>query len=59
MSLSSICSVNNCKRASACLCLHCDQKVCSKHFNDHQTEVNNELIPLVDRVNQCRIMIYV
>jgi hypothetical protein len=49
-----LCSVDGCKRAVACLCRHCDKDVCSKHFNEHQIEVNNELIPIADRLNECR-----
>jgi hypothetical protein len=46
------CSVDGCKRAVTCLCRHCQNDVCSKHFNEHQVEVNNELIPLTDRLNE-------
>ena len=52
------CSVQDCKRAATCLCLHCNEKVCSKHFNEHLIEINNELLPLTDRINQCKRFIF-
>jgi hypothetical protein len=48
-----ICSVDGCKRAVTCLCRHCQKDVCAKHFNEHQSEVNNQLIPVTDRLNEC------
>ncbi len=48
-----VCSIDGCKRAVTCLCRHCQKDVCSKHFNEHQIQVNNELIPVTDRLNEC------
>lgn len=56
-SLRATCSIEGCKRAVTCLCRHCDQDVCSKHFNEHQTEVNNQLIPFADRLNECNYLL--
>lgn len=47
-----ICSVEGCKRAVACLCRHCQANVCVKHFNEHQNQVNEQLIPFTDRLNE-------
>jgi DNA repair exonuclease SbcCD ATPase subunit len=55
----SSCSVDGCKRSIACLCRHCEKDVCSKHFNEHQIEVNNELIPITDRLNECKDLFFV
>ncbi len=49
-----ICSIEGCKRAVSCLCRHCQKNVCAKHFNEHQSEVNNQLIPVTDRLNECK-----
>jgi hypothetical protein len=48
-----ICSVDGCKRAVTCLCRHCQKDVCAKHFNEHQIQVNDQLIPVTDRLNEC------
>ena len=53
-----ICSIDGCKRAITCLCRHCEQDVCKKHFNEHQTEVDNQLIPIADRLNECRVVFF-
>lgn len=52
--MASVCSIDGCKRAVTCLCRHCQKDVCSKHFNEHQIQVNNELIPITDRLNECK-----
>ena len=52
MASTTICAVNDCKRAATCLCHHCENNVCSKHFNEHQAQINNELLPLTDRLNE-------
>ncbi len=52
MASTAICSINDCKRAATCLCHHCKKNVCSKHFNEHQAQINNELFPLTDRLNE-------
>ncbi len=52
--MASTCSIDGCKRAVTCLCRHCQKDVCSKHFNEHQIQVNNELIPITDRLNECK-----
>jgi len=52
-----ICSMDGCKRAVTCLCRHCQKDVCSKHFNEHQIQVNNELIPITDRLNECKNLV--
>ncbi len=46
------CSIDDCKRAAKCLCHHCNKNVCSRHFTEHQLQINNELVPLTDRLNE-------
>ena len=46
------CTLDDCKRAVVCLCRHCQQDVCLKHFNEHQSEVNNELLRVTDSLNE-------
>jgi hypothetical protein len=47
-----VCAIGDCKRAAICLCHHCCQNVCFKHLGEHQEEINKELIPLTDRLNE-------
>jgi hypothetical protein len=50
--MASACSIRDCKRAATCLCHHCHQNVCFKHLSEHQVQINNELLPLTDRLNE-------
>ncbi|CAM4762755.1 unnamed protein product [Rotaria magnacalcarata] len=56
-SSSSVCSMKGCKKSVTCLCHHCQKNVCSKHFNEHQSQVNDELIPMADRLNELKMKI--
>jgi hypothetical protein len=58
MASASGCSINGCKRAATCLCHHCKKNVCAKHFNEHQTQINDELLPLTDRLNQRKTILF-
>ncbi|UJR25245.1 hypothetical protein I4U23_006597 [Adineta vaga] len=55
--VTTICSIQDCKRAATCLCLHCEKNICSKHFNEHQMEIYNELLPLSDRLNELKMIL--
>ncbi|CAF0932694.1 unnamed protein product [Adineta ricciae] len=57
MTAKTSCAVDGCKKPVACLCHHCKENVCSKHFNEHQTQVLNELGPLSDRLNELKMLL--
>ena len=49
---SSTSTIKGCKRAAICLCRHCDKDICLKHLQEHQAQVNNELVPLTGQLNE-------
>ncbi|CAF1374897.1 unnamed protein product [Rotaria sordida] len=58
-SSSLVCSIDGCKRPITCLCHHCQKNLCSKHFNEHQIQVNNELIPMTDCLNELKMRLQI
>src|SRR5689334_12327138 len=49
MSVSSLCS--QCKQPAGIKCLHCSQNFCRIHFGEHEENINIDIYPLIDRLN--------
>lgn len=47
---SPICSIDTCKRTSDILCIHCQNRICTKHYIEHVKTANGELATLSDEL---------
>lgn len=49
--MSQPCAIASCPRSSRALCHCCHQNLCLIHLNEHNDFLNNELVPLADRID--------
>ncbi|CAF4684528.1 unnamed protein product, partial [Rotaria sp. Silwood2] len=49
--MSSLCTIDTCKRKSRALCDCCSKKLCLDHLKEHNDLIHSQLNPLVDEIN--------
>ena len=45
------CLIETCKREAETYCYHCSRNVCTKHYLEHKSWIQDQLHPLVDEMN--------